>query len=360
MKNYSIKILIILGVLITLSIQIVRAQNKIDSHVLIQIEKELDRLLLASNNSGFNGSILLVKDGTELLQRHYGWTSAQKITKLDATSRFNIGSLAKEIPGIAILDLIAEDRLSYDDTAHKHIRGLSEWSEQVTISDLLFYKSGLPNVDFKIVKNDTLALEQLRKITLLPSETRSQYLYSNWNNFILSKIVENVTKHNFESWIESKYFKKLGMESAIYDSTVPKTSEDMTRAFSDRYGDDETGNPNFKRFQLCYAPLYMSITDVFKWLVFVKLKYDQLKPDGHEFFKPTTLSQQGALGVLQHEDGKVAIHLHGGASYSFGCSTYNNYQTGTTLILMSNKNLGNEIDDLRDRIIEILRANEID
>ncbi len=337
-----------------LSCQILNGQITIDEQKLNSVNREIQNLVNETSKLTFSGSILVAKEGEEIIRQHYGWTNIDSVELIDSHSRFNVGSLAKEIPAISILDLILEAQLSYDDVVDKFIKNLPEWSKKITILNLLFYESGLPPINFRMVQNDQQALDLLARMTRLPCEPGSRYLYSNWNNFLLAKIVEEVTHTDFETWVHENYFDKLGIKNSSYDSTAPEETCNMTRAFTQRFGDDEAGNPNFKKFKLCYAPLYMTIQDVNRWIEFIFSKYTTQEQVVKQFFQHTNVHQQGPLGIIQHNDGRVSMHQHGGFAYSFGCTTSRDYVHGITLIIMTNKNEGIELQDLNDRILALL------
>jgi len=149
----------------------------------------------------FNGAALIAKEGEVIYQACHGWVDASKNEKVDTLSRFNVGSFSKEIVAIAIYDLMVGELLSYDDTVDQFLKDLPVWSKKITISQLLFYKSGLPLFNFRKVRNDNQALIYLKEDAQLVFEPGKGYLYSNWNNFILAKIIEEVTQVEFKYWI---------------------------------------------------------------------------------------------------------------------------------------------------------------
>ncbi len=339
--------------------QILNGQIIIDEEQINIVNREIENLVHETSKSTFSGSILVAKAGQEIVRQHYGWTNIDSTALIGSNARFNVGSLAKEIPAVSILDLILKGRLSYEDTVDKFIKYLPEWSKHVTIVDLLFYKSGLPPLNFRKVQSDQQGMDLLSKLTRLPFEPGSRYLYNNWNNFLLTRIVEEVTDTDFDSWVHENYFDKLEIRNSFYGSTAPEETHNMTRAFTQKFGDDEVANPNFKHFKLCYAPLYMTIHDVYKWIEFIFSKHTKHGQISRRFFQSTNLHQQGPLGIIQHYDGGVSIHRHGGYAYSYGCLTYRDYEHGITIILMTNKNEGFELKDLQDRIMEALDSNGI-
>ena len=318
------------------------------------IDSQVRELINGKEFSGFNGSVLIGKNGEYLVQQSFGWTDVNRLEEITKDSRFNVGSLSKEIPAIIILEEIKDGKLSYESNVQEFLKDLPDWSHDIKIRDLLFYRSGLPEIDFKSVKNDDLAIEKLRQITSLQFEPGSEYYYSNYNNFILAKIVEQLIGEEFQTYVEENYLTRLGMNGTFYDGSAPDVKKSMTSSYSDVYGDDITGNTDFKQFKLCYAPLYMTIEDILKWLEFVRENYSPNDQDVVEFYSPTTIQEQGPLGIIQYENGEVKAHIHGGYAYNYGTSTYLDYNTGIAVIIVTNANRNVSLSDLNKAILQII------
>jgi len=128
--------------------------------------------------------------------------------------------------------------------------------------------------------------------------------------------------------------------------------DNLTYGFSDTYGNDQDGHPNFKLFQLFYSPLYMTIYDVLKWIEFVHLKYEVENTPTCLLFQPyNNVEKPGPLGLIRFKNKQVTTHIHGGFAYSYGLSTYRNYINGMAIILMTNKNQGEFLQELNDSIL---------
>lgn len=324
----------------------------------LSVEKELNRTikkLISIHGQGqFNGSILLAKGPHILLRQHHGFIDIQKTKLIDGQSRFNIGSAAKEIPAMAILDLIEKGKVDYKDTIAQYLDHLPPWAGRITIRDLLFYESGLPPINFLTSNSDDHAKRDLKKIDALLFEPGEGYLYSNWNNFLQAKIVESVVKMDFRLWAKQYFFDPLEMNDAVYTSNPPDITNNITRSYSQEYGDDILNNPRFKHFELCYAPLYMTTMDLFKWIEYVHQKYQTGGKGIAGFFQPSSLNRQGPLGIIKQEGDIVRFHIHGGAAYSFEIQTYKDYQKELTIILMTNNSTAVDLEELRDEVLKIL------
>ena len=113
-----------------------------------RIKSSIDIFLQEQFKDGkLNGNVLVVKDGKKIYEKSFGYADGSKKTLLDENYRFNIGSIYKEFPAVAIMQLKEKNLLRTDDKISKYLTGLPEWSEKVSIKNLLQYSSGLPTID---------------------------------------------------------------------------------------------------------------------------------------------------------------------------------------------------------------------
>ncbi len=289
------------------------------------------------------------------VQQYHGVISKGSPTQITKDSRFNVGSLAKEIPALLIYEMIKDGSLSFDNKISDFLDYLPNWSQNISIEDLLFYQSGLPEISFKNSMNDVTAIEELQQVEKLNFKPGSDYYYSNYNNLVLSKIVEQITGIDFRKYVREKFLSPLGMDNSFYANTLPNEHKNITRSHSDLFGDDIENNPNFKNFALCYAPLYMTIEDALKLIEFVRLKYrTDNNPNSEIMFRPTTVDAPGPLGVIKDSDGQIKEHVHGGYAYSFGTSTYLHYDSGIAIIIMTNANRNGLLGKFNDKIMDLI------
>lgn len=265
--------LLSLSILIVIIFSCTPQISKKSTKTLHQANKSIHLLLRSEAYATFNGSILVAKKGNIIIQQNYGYTDFNKTSLITNESKFNIGSAAKEIPAVALLELINEGKLDYNDPINKYLTYLPSWSKNITIKDLLFYKSGLPQMDLLVANSDEHAINEIIKIESLLFEPGSNYLYSNWNNFLQAKMVEAVLNVDFQFYIKEKYFDPLKMNGAIYNSNPPRTTKNITKSYDRVNGDDAQHNPNYKNFELCFGPLYMTPADLLKWVDYVQFKY---------------------------------------------------------------------------------------
>jgi len=93
--------------------------------------------------SGFNGSILVAKNGTVIYEKYYGKTDIRKKDSVTAETSFHIASSSKPFTAVAILRMVQEGKLTLQDSLEKLFPGFPY--KGITVKMLLTHRSGLPN-----------------------------------------------------------------------------------------------------------------------------------------------------------------------------------------------------------------------
>jgi serine-type D-Ala-D-Ala carboxypeptidase/endopeptidase len=156
-----------------------------------------------------------------------------------ANSRFEVGSLTKGFIGIALADLVLNDRISLSDQVSKYLPGTHDSPLGcVTIGDLASHQSGLSRLG--PLANDVLmgsvwgtpyGFLTERKFHQMARRARLAKppgLYSNFGFMVLGSILQSATKTPLDELLHSTVFEPLGMASTglLREKTVvvPKTS----------------------------------------------------------------------------------------------------------------------------------------
>ncbi|WP_431926645.1 serine hydrolase domain-containing protein [Nonomuraea jabiensis] len=188
------------------------------------------------------GMIAEVRDGRQVWYGTAGVSDTETGRKRHQDERFRIGSATKSFTAAVVLKLVAEGKLSLDDTLQKHLPGLFDGTAyepgKITIRQLLNQTSGLfaYNHDPDLVKlgtgqewfkhrYDTYTPEQLVKIALkhppvnLPGE---RFWYSNTNYILAAMIVEKVTGRPFTHELDRIVIRPLHLTGTSLPGTDPK------------------------------------------------------------------------------------------------------------------------------------------
>jgi CubicO group peptidase (beta-lactamase class C family) len=169
---------------------------------------------------GFNGGILVAKNGSVIYEKYVGFRDLRKKDSLTDTTALHIASSGKTFTAIAILRLIQENKLSLNDTISKFFPNFPYAG--ITVKMLLSHRSGLPNYVYFIYNSgwDTkkFATNQDMLNILYTNKPNpnfppnKRFSYSNTNFVLLAMIVEKLTGKTFPEFMKEKFFDPLQMK----------------------------------------------------------------------------------------------------------------------------------------------------
>lgn len=180
-----------------------------------------DQTLLRSR---FNGGILVARNGKIIFESYQGLQNVLSGEPIDSNTAFHLASVSKTFTAMAILKLWENAALLLDDPVAKYLEGFP--FPLITIRNLLSHRSGLPNyVHFveklgwdthRFVTNaDILQLLIDNPDKLKPGRANAYFDYCNTNYALLALIVEKVSKLSFSAYLDSVFFKPLGMNNSF-------------------------------------------------------------------------------------------------------------------------------------------------
>ena len=92
---------------------------------------------------GFNGSILVAKNGSVIYEKYAGYADLRKKDPLTDSTSLHIASTGKTFTAMALLRLVQENKLSLGDSVQKFFPSFPYIG--ITVKMLLSHRSGLPN-----------------------------------------------------------------------------------------------------------------------------------------------------------------------------------------------------------------------
>ncbi len=307
----------------------------------------------------FNGNVLVVKNGATVYEKSFGFSDGSKTTKLTNQYRFGLGSVYKEFPAVAIMQLQEKGLLNTDDTINTYLKDLPNWSSKITIKNLLQYTGGLPRISWdkyfennqritdEKIKNDLLNLKELE------FEPGSDYLYTNYSPILLKQIVEAITKESFSVYVNENLFEPYGLKSAKILPEMPIINKKFIAI---------PFNENFKEdaYKVSISGAFFSFTarDIEGWLTNLHA-FKIINKASLQF-----LSQkadfwgniQAPLGSVTWKNGIVTNHHHHGETGNYECivKRMNNGKDILTIVVQANLKRQNMFD-ISDEIVNILK-----
>ncbi|MDR4988177.1 MAG: serine hydrolase domain-containing protein [Bacteroidales bacterium] len=199
---------------------------------LFFFEDSITRYLLAQR---FNGSVLVARHGTVLVNRSFGFSDFRNHTPLRQETPFQLASITKTFTATAVLMLHHEGLLSIDDTLTKHIPEFP-WPN-ITVRHLLTHTSGLQNYMWMVERywqhrhrpnNEDMLQLFLKYPRPVDFRAGSRFAYSNTGYAFLGLLIERVSGQSYADFIHQHIFEPLEMHhSFVYNphSEAPMTSD---------------------------------------------------------------------------------------------------------------------------------------
>ncbi|MDQ0594648.1 CubicO group peptidase (beta-lactamase class C family) [Chryseobacterium ginsenosidimutans] len=314
--------------------------------------KEIDSLMKYSNSIGiFNGNILVSKNNKIIYDASFGFTDATKTEKLTKESKFHLGSITKEFSAVALLQLQEKGKLKLSDSVSKFIPEFPNWANEVTIKDLLQYTSGMPNVNWKKIKNDKDIFDGLVSIEKLNFKPGTDYDYNNNNLFLRQFIIERLTGIPFKTYSEKFIFQPLGMNSSVM--TPFENEKNVAKGFNNNSIQDPVELP-------ITGGTYTTTYDLLKWTDSLHSKKIVNKKSLYELGQHfNILETQSALGNAKFKNKKLIEHIHDGRAGNFEAILFSDIEKKITIILLCN-NYNGKISDISEAINAILQNKKFD
>ena len=210
-------------------------------HYLKQILPTYNSLL---GNAGFNGAILIAKNGEIIFEDYKGVINYKTKEPITANSQFHIASVSKTFTAMAVLRLMEQGKINLDADVKTYLSAFPY--NNVTIKNLLSHRSGLPNYVHLMEGNSTESFRKKNKrgkwVTysrvvknnnikagLVTNKDMLQFLidkhpaieslpnrrfqYCNTNFALLALIVEKITGLDFPTYMKDSVFTPLGMNN---------------------------------------------------------------------------------------------------------------------------------------------------
>lgn len=295
-----------------------------------------------------NGNVLVAKNGKIIYEHSFGYAGGEKDQLLTSEYRFNIGSVNKEFPAVAIMQLYERNKIDLTDKIDTYLPKLPDWSSRVSIKNLLRYSSGLPEIDFVkyISKNKTVTEERvfndLLNMNELKFEPGTDYLYTNYSPYLLSKIVEKITDMQFSTYAQKNLFAPANMNSTVYKKQYPYQDKHlMALPFN------EQGVNDYYKIKTPFVLLVTTADDMYHWFKALA-SFELISKESFKFLSKTAIAGpevHSPLGEVQWANNKLIKHFHkGGAGKNYSCLVHHYKQDQLTIVILTNQEDSNEYE----------------
>ena len=216
--------------------------DKADSLLLVYNPAKGDKWIADFVNNlhkkyGFNGNMLVAKDGKILYEKAIGWADYLHRDSLKINSEFELASVTKTFTGTAIMQLVEKGKLSLTDDVKKFYPNFPY--DGINVKLLLTHRSGMMNYVYftdGIWKDKKKPMSNQDVMNLIAEYKPNKYAkpdtrfhYNNSNFMVLAAIIEKVTGKTYADYMMENIFKPAGMKHThVYSTTVyPKIPVDV-------------------------------------------------------------------------------------------------------------------------------------
>ncbi|WP_432709636.1 serine hydrolase domain-containing protein [Pedobacter sp.] len=222
----------------------IRTENddKTDSLLIVYKPEKEDKFIAdfvqnLHKKYGFNGNVLVAKEGKIIYQRAIGWANYLHRDSLKINSEFELASVTKPFTGTAIMQLVEKGKLSLKDDVKKFYPNFPY--EGINIKLLLTHRSGMMNYVYftdGIWKDKKKPMSNQDVMRLIEEHKPPRYAkpdtrfhYNNSNYMVLAAIIEKVTGKTYADYMMENVFIPAGMKNThVYSTTVyPKIPVDV-------------------------------------------------------------------------------------------------------------------------------------
>lgn len=173
-------------------------------------------------------AVAVLKDGKVAFEKGYGVAELRTQEKIGPKTNFRLASLTKQFTAMAVMLLVHDGKLRYDERLTGIFPGFPAYGKAITVRQMLDHTSGLidyedlmakqyPGVpDEKIPQiHDAGVLDLLKQQTSTRFTPGTRWEYSNSGYVLLGMVVERRSGMSYRDFLRERIFQPLGMTHTI-------------------------------------------------------------------------------------------------------------------------------------------------
>lgn len=178
--------------------------------------------LTAGNSPGV--AVLVRKDDKTIMQRGYGLRDLRTRAPINARTGFRLASFTKQFTAMAVMLLVHDGKLRYDDRLTGIFPDFPEYGRAITVRHLLTHTSGLPDYEELMAGGPWTEARQIQDSEVLALLKRqpapkfaagTSWAYSNSGYVVLGLIVAKVSGVPFGDFLRRRIFQPLHMNHTL-------------------------------------------------------------------------------------------------------------------------------------------------
>jgi CubicO group peptidase (beta-lactamase class C family) len=314
-------------------------------------------------------AIAIMRDDQVVFARGYGMANLEHQIAITPETVFGLQSTSKQFIAMAVVLLIQDGKLAFDDDVRKYVPELPDYGHTITIRHLLEHTSGLRDLEILLQDEGWGSDETLSDKYLLDLVARQKALnhppgaaasYSNTGYFLLPLVVERVTKQRLADFMAARIFQPLGMTQSLYRDNYRAVIPNSATGYrpSEKKGDgawEASGNSK--------DAVFSTVLDLARW----NANFDHAVVGGEEAIR--WLTTWGKLRTGEQTEwglGLSPLHYRGLDGYYFsggghdGTSVFVRFPDQRfALAILANGSLSYQAESFAPPVIDIVLADEI-
>jgi CubicO group peptidase (beta-lactamase class C family) len=248
---------------------------------IIPTEQQIDAIFAPITQESAPGlAVVVQKRGRTVYEKGYGLRDLRTKNKIDQHTNFRLASFTKQFTAMAIMLLVHDGKLRYDQTLTEIFPDFPAYGKGITIRNLLNHTGGLPDYEDLMdaaekVKGPLWSPEhQIQDdevLSLLKKENKGQFVpgtswsYSNSGYVVLGLIIAKASGQSYADFLHARIFAPLHMDhTLVYQKGK---NEVINRAFghSKEAGALTETDQSSTSATLGDGGIYSNLEDLAKW-----------------------------------------------------------------------------------------------
>jgi len=241
--------------------------------------KQIDSIFSGVTSKTDPGLAVVVrKDNRTIFEQGYGMRDLRSSLLIHVHTNFRLASFTKQFTAMAIMLLVHDGKLRYEDHITDIFPEFPAYGQQITIRNLLNHTSGLQDYEDLLMKQyegrpwhaipqisdeGVLALLEQQSSTSFPPG--SKWEYSNSGYVLLSNIVRKVSGQPFRDFLRDRIFAPLNMRNTIVFQYGKNKVADRAYGYTNDSGVWLETDQSPTSATLGDGGIYSSVDDLIRW-----------------------------------------------------------------------------------------------
>jgi CubicO group peptidase (beta-lactamase class C family) len=195
-------------------------------------ERQVDAIFSAVTQENAPGlAVLVQKNGRTSFRKGYGVRDLRTNTKIDPPTNFRLASFTKQFTAMAIMLLVHDKKLRYDETLVEIFPDFPAYGKTITIRNLLNHAGGLPDYEDLMAAAETRRnsriwtperqIHDAEVLRMLEAESKGKFppgtswSYSNSGYVVLGLVVAKASGQSYGDFLRARIFAPLRLDHTI-------------------------------------------------------------------------------------------------------------------------------------------------